>query len=244
MELVPHANGTHTECVGHALPGHVTLADIPLPAPVLPAVLLTVDPPELGGSGDEYGPGVPDDRVVSRAALAAAAAALVTAAAGGGAAVSDDDVAAFLRGGAVVVRTLPNDDSKRSRQWSGTNAPYFTPAAMRWLLEAGVAHVLCDLPSVDREDDGGHLLAHRAWWGLPPRGSAPSPLAGVTADGGGLCPRTVTELAYVPPALPDGLYLLCLHVAPIDLDAAPSRPLLFPAVRAAAGGGGRASAAT
>jgi arylformamidase len=26
--LCPHSNGTHTECVGHALPGAVTLRDI------------------------------------------------------------------------------------------------------------------------------------------------------------------------------------------------------------------------
>jgi hypothetical protein len=28
VSLCPHGNGTHTECVGHVLPGTVTLADI------------------------------------------------------------------------------------------------------------------------------------------------------------------------------------------------------------------------
>ena len=39
----------------------------------------------------------------------------------------------------------------------------------------------------------------------------------------------VTELAYVP----DGLYLLALHVPAFDADAAPSRPVLYPVTEAA-----------
>jgi hypothetical protein len=38
---------------------------------------------------------------------------------------------------------------------------------------------------------------------------------------------TITELAFVPDDVKDGLYLLNLQVAPFDNDAAPSRPLLF-----------------
>ena len=78
---------------------------------------------------------------------------------------------------------------------------------------AGVKHWLCDVPSVDREDDGGHLLAHHAWWHYPeaPRTDA-----------------TITELIFVPDEAADGLYLLNLQVAPIESDAAPSRPLIFP----------------
>ena len=40
--------------------------------------------------------------------------------------------------------------------------------------------------------------------------------------------RTITELAFVADAAADGPYLLDLQVAPFDMDAAPSRPLLFP----------------
>ena len=52
---------------------------------------------------------------------------------------------------------------------------------------------LVDLPSVDREVDGGRLEAHHAFWGLPDN------------------PRhhcTITELVYVPSNAPDGMYLL------------------------------------
>jgi arylformamidase len=33
---------------------------------------------------------------------------------------------------------------------------------------------------------------------------------------------------YVPSGSPDGLYALNLQIAPFDLDASPSRPVLFP----------------
>jgi hypothetical protein len=39
---------------------------------------------------------------------------------------------------------------------------------------------------------------------------------------------TVTELAFIDDAIPDGPYLLNLQVAPFVADAAPSRPILLP----------------
>ncbi|MHB2021206.1 MAG: cyclase family protein [Candidatus Xenobia bacterium] len=110
---------------------------------------------------------------------------------------------------AVVLRTLPNDAAKARQDWSGTNPPFLTPALARQLRDAGVWHLVVDLPSVDPEQDGGRLEAHRAFFG----------------DGPG---RTITELAYIPDEVPDGLYLLDLQVAPLRLDAAPSRPILYP----------------
>jgi hypothetical protein len=38
----------------------------------------------------------------------------------------------------------------------------------------------------------------------------------------------VTELAWVPDSVPDGLYLLDLQVPAFASDAAPSRPVLYP----------------
>jgi kynurenine formamidase len=115
---------------------------------------------------------------------------------------------------AVVLRTLPNPEAKKQTDYSGTNPPYLEPGGVEWLRSQGVEHLLVDLPSVDREKDGGALAAHKAFWGLP---GHPRPGA------------TITELIYVPPYLPDGRYLLNLQVAAFDNDASPSRPLLFPA---------------
>ena len=218
--LIPHGNGTHTECVGHALPGVVALGrDVPLPPPLLPALLLSVSPGPLGESGDDYAPGAPSDAVVSRALVVAALARACPAA---------RTALAACGLGAVILRTCPNPPDKAARDWSNAGAAYLTPAAMLELRAAGCAHLVLDLPSVDREDDGGQLLAHRAFWGLPRRGDdAPAAEAGPAQSA--LCPRTITELAYIPDAVPDGPYLLALHVAPIELDAAPSRPLVLPA---------------
>lgn len=67
VTLCPHSNGTHTECVGHALSGGVTLDDIGLDGDDFLglATLLTVEPRRLADTADEYSDkGSPDDLVV------------------------------------------------------------------------------------------------------------------------------------------------------------------------------------
>ena len=113
---------------------------------------------------------------------------------------------------ALVLRTWPNEEEKRTRQWTGTDPPFVEAAACGWLRGIGVKHLLLDLPSVDRERDEGKLAAHHAFWDFPR-----------TTDLG----RTITEMIYVPDAVPDGEYLLELQVPHFINDAAPSRPLLY-----------------
>lgn len=114
---------------------------------------------------------------------------------------------------ALVLRTLPNTTDKRLRQYSGTNPPYLAAAAVDYLVDCGIEHLLIDLPSVDREEDGGALAAHRAFW----RPESPVPRA----------QATITELIFVPDQVPDGYYLLNLQVTALELDASPSRPVLY-----------------
>ena len=113
---------------------------------------------------------------------------------------------------AIIVRTLPNDDLKKRRTWSGTNPPYFEADALHFLAKKGIKHLLTDLPSVDKEDDGGKVAAHRAFWRLDnvPRLDA-----------------TITEMIYVPNTIKDGVYLLNLQIPSFEMDAAPSKPVLF-----------------
>jgi kynurenine formamidase len=202
--LAPHCHGTHTECVGHLTDDATQVAVL---TPVVPALalLVTVRPEPLGTTNDE--PAGRHDRadlVLSRASLAAAASRW-----------EDDPWTA------LVVRTLPNDPAKRERVYEGgCPAPYFTPDAMRWIVERGVDSLVVDLPSLDRADDGGGLAAHRLFWGLP----AAARDARRAQRGHAL----VTELAYVPERARNGLYLLELHVPAFGADAAPSRPVLYP----------------
>ncbi|MEQ1747379.1 MAG: cyclase family protein [Saprospiraceae bacterium] len=123
-----------------------------------------------------------------------------------------EDVLAPGEAEAFVLRTLPNDDLKKQRNYSGTNPPYLHPKAAAYLAECGVQHLLLDLPSVDREEDGGQLLAHRAFWRYPDA---------VREN----C--TITEMIFAPDAVKDDYYLLNLQTSSFDLDASPSKPVLY-----------------
>ena len=113
---------------------------------------------------------------------------------------------------AFILRTLPNDALKLRTNYSGANPPYLHHEAAAYLVQCGVQHLLLDLPSVDREEDGGLLLAHKAFWQYP---------EAVREH----C--TITELIYVPNEVKDGFYLLNLQTASFDLDVSPSKPVVF-----------------
>ena len=113
---------------------------------------------------------------------------------------------------ALIIRTIPNNPTKRLKNYSGTNPPYFLKEAMDYIVHQGVRHLLVDIPSVDKEKDGGKLLAHKSFWNF----------SNQIRHG---C--TITELIYVPKIVEDGVYLLNLQCVPFENDASPSRPLLF-----------------
>lgn len=197
----PHGNGTHTECVGHVANARVAVTAV-LGATVMPATLITVEPEPWSAGSDEIAR--EGDMAITWSAIERGISAL------------DAVDREFFR--ALVIRTRPNPPGKRSAAYSGANPPYFTLEAMRLVRELDVEHLLVDLPSVDREDDGGALGAHRIFWEVPEgTHEIPPPYPS----------RTITEMLYVDDALADGWYLLDLQVAPLLLDAAPSRPLLY-----------------
>lgn len=113
---------------------------------------------------------------------------------------------------ALIIRTLPNDKAKYSKNYSDTNPPFLSVDCLPLLNALKVKHLLVDLPSVDKEDDGGALAFHHGFWGVP---NEPN------------FERTITELIFVPDVVEDGKYLLNLQVAAFENDAAPSRPVLF-----------------
>ncbi len=113
---------------------------------------------------------------------------------------------------ALIIRTLPNDDLKLQTNYSGSNPPYVHFEAMQYLAECGIDHLLIDLPSVDREEDGGKLLAHKAFWQYPDN---------VRKN----C--TISELIYVPNGINDGIYLLNLQIASFEIDVSPSKPVIY-----------------
>ena len=132
--------------------------------------------------------------------------------------VNIDDVNDIIGDGvtALIIRTLPNDESKLSRQYSGSNPPYLSDHFISKIVAAGIQHILVDLPSLDKEVDSGKLLGHKAFWFDEDEASMN---------------RTITELIFVRNELEDGIYLLNLQVAPFENDAAPSRPLIYPVLQ-------------
>ena len=107
---------------------------------------------------------------------------------------------------------MSNSEAKTHKNYSDTNPAYINEEAMKYIIERGVEHLLFDTPSVDKEVDGGALLAHRAFWQYPQNTNVH---------------RTITELVYIPNSIYDGTYLLNLQVAAFENDAAPSRPVLY-----------------
>ena len=186
IHVTPHGNGTHTECYGHISPDPAITLNQCLRRFLFVARVVSVAPvPQANG-----------DLVVLLADVQAVL-------------MAQPDRALPE---ALVLRTLPNEAAKRQRQYSGTNPTYIEPALAEYLAEYGIQHLLLDLPSVDREEDAGQLLAHHAFWQYPaqPRREA-----------------TITELNFVPDEVADGLYLLNIQITSLELDASPSKPVLY-----------------
>ncbi len=201
----PHCNGTHTETVGHIIEDnhrHYAPHQV-IQSPLVKAYVLTVKPVNNYQGDETYTPPLHQrDSVICKDILTS--------------------VSKLLQGvKALIIRTLPNDNSKKSRQYGADNQPpFFTHQAMRWLVEeTDVDHLLVDMPSIDKMYDEGILSNHRIFWQVDESGRW---LKGDQSH------KTITEMIYVPDAVADGFYTLNLQVAAWQLNAVPSNPVLLP----------------
>jgi len=204
--LIPHCNGTHTECAGHLTRERLD-AWRTAPAGLVPALLLSVEPQTVASGKGPAGessepPPQPGDRLITARALER----------------SWPRSTPFTPR-ALIVRTLPNDPDKRTRDYTGQNPPYLSQEAAHLLVARGIVHLIVDAPSIDRGHDEGRLTAHRIFFGLPAKRVE---LAAVTRRD-----ATITELAFIPDEAADGAYLLELQVPALRGDAVPSRLLLY-----------------
>jgi kynurenine formamidase len=186
----PHGNGTHTECIGH-LTEEVHQVDEYIRDFMHAAQVITLEPHRLEKDHSEFVE--KGDWVIRVEEL-------------GDLSFSSDVKA-------LVIRTTPNGEEKLTKTYTGNNPPYFMPEALAAVRRAGIEHLLVDLPSVDRENDGGKMLAHRAFW--------------YEGNGAARMHASITEMVYVPDNIADGEYLLNLMISPFGNDAAPSKPVLY-----------------
>jgi len=200
-KLIPHCNGTHTECVGHITNERISVRDC-LRDVFIPAVLISVTPVNEGDN----------DLMISKGLIEKGLREIENP-------KSQIPNPKSGSGFALVIRTLPNDDSKLTRVYLDDIPPYFTTEAMEYIVELGIRHLLVDMPSIDRIYDEGKLANHRIFWNVEPGSFELNENTRVN--------NTITELIYVPNKVTDGNYLLNLQIAPFDSDAAPSRPILF-----------------
>ncbi|MDI1232891.1 MAG: cyclase family protein [bacterium] len=114
---------------------------------------------------------------------------------------------------ALVVRTLPNQNFKKHFKYAGTNPPFFTVNGIRKIKDLGFKHLLTDLPSIDKEQDGGLLAAHKQWF---------------TTNHAPDIERTITEFIYTDNAIVDGLFGVAMRIPKIETDAVPSSVLIYP----------------
>ncbi|MCC6170964.1 MAG: cyclase family protein [Gammaproteobacteria bacterium] len=204
LELTPHCNGTHTECVAHLVDEPLDACEIAPRGPLL-ALLLSIPPVSAAGSGEDSDPAPqPGDRLLTRVALRAAW----------------PETLPFAPRALVLRSSAPLAVASTT----ALAAPYLSRQLAAELVARGIEHLVVELPSIDRGQDQGRLCAHRIFFGLPPGSTR---LA--EAQRGGC---TITELAAIPAELPDGPCALQLALPRIAGDAVPSQPLLYRLVAA------------
>lgn len=187
----PHGHGTHTECLGHITREFYSINQV-LKQFFFMARLVSVVP-EIRG----------EDLVITKDQIQEAL---------GG--YSPFAVATE----AIIIRTLPNFKIKKSLKYSNTNPPYLDEAAARFICDSGISHLLIDLPSVDKEHDGGELRAHKAFWNV-------KDVNDLNVDA--RLESTITEMIFVGDEVKDGSYVLNLQIASFENDASPSKPVLY-----------------
>jgi len=200
--LIPHCNGTHTECIGHLSYERIDVQST-LEDSLIPCTLISVTPVKANETSETYSPPLEAaDKVITKSALEKAL----------------DPFQPKLHK-AIAIRTLPNNIGKKSKKYMDDLPSFFSNEAMKYLVSLGVDHLLVDMPSVDRTFDNGVLSNHRIFWHLKP---------GEThVDVKNPSKKTITEMIFVEDEVSDGIYLLNLQMAAFVGDASPSRPLLY-----------------
>lgn len=200
--LIPHCNGTHTECIGHISLDGISVNTVLQDSFIL-SELVSIKTEKPANTSESYYPELDEsDDVITKENLEKA--------------ISQDFINSKQ---ALILRTLPNADWKKNQKYMDKLPPFFTKEAMSFLVEIGVKHLLVDIPSVDRTFDDGKMTNHSIFWEIDPTDRNVNPKE--------CSEKTITEMIYVSNEVEDGDYLLNLQIPAFVTDAAPSRPILY-----------------
>jgi arylformamidase len=194
--FTPHCNGTHTECIGHITNERIDILSS-LNEEIIPSTLISVTPKS---TDENYIPSLnTEDLVITKEDLKSQL---------------EHVKSKFLTG--LIIRTLPNNKSKKDQDYMKESPCFFSIEAMEYIVSLGVEHLLVDTPSVDRLLDDGHLSAHNIFWETKGKELNPNSKN-----------KTITEMIFASENIKDGSYLLNLQIPAFVSDAAPSRPILY-----------------
>jgi arylformamidase len=194
--FTPHCNGTHTECIGHITNERISILSS-LKEEMIPSTLISVTPKI---TDENYIPNLNvEDVVITKKDLELQL---------------KDANSEFLRG--LIIRTLPNYESKKSRDYMKEAPAFLSIEAMEYIVSLDVDHLLVDTPSVDRLLDEGNLSSHNIFWETKGK-----EFNSKTQN------KTITEMIFASEDIKDGSYLLNLQIPAFMSDAAPSRPILY-----------------
>ena len=179
-----HCTGTHTESISHVIDSEVKITDV-CPNGMIPTYLVSVELCEANETNESYHSDIVNDKLITKKEL-------------------QKNIPESCSG--LIIRTIPNDDSKKTRDYHLKPAPFFTNDAIDHINELGVKHLLVDIPSLDKANDGGQLGNHKKFF----------------KQG-----KTISELLFIPNDLKDGFGFLQIQIPNWGLDAAPSRPIFY-----------------
>ena len=199
IELTPHCNGTHTECIGHITRQRVHIANTDFKR-ISTALLISVEPVIADINSQLYNYTIEQgDLLITRELLE-----------------NQIKKHKFKQLDSLIIRTLPNTEKKLSDNYDDVSA-YFSKDAMEYILELGISNLLVDMPSIDRLYDDGLMMNHKNFWQVgDDREVNPDTVN-----------KTVTEFIYADDKIADGYYLLDIQIPPFLSDAAPSTPILY-----------------
>ena len=179
-----HCTGTHTESISHVIDSEVKITDV-CPNGMIPTCLVSVELCEANETNESYHSDIVNDKLITKKEL-------------------QKNITESCSG--LIIRTIPNDHSKKTRDYDLDPAPFFTNDAIDHINELGVKHLLVDIPSLDKANDGGQLGNHKKFF----------------KQG-----KTISELLFIPDDLKDGFGFLQIQIPNWGLDAAPSRPIFY-----------------